>query len=60
VKKIQKPYAKTMGDDKERRERSKENLSEMMRKKIDNPVYRELYARRMQIVEPVYSNITYN
>jgi len=49
-----------MGDDKERRERSKENLSEMMRKKIDNPVYRELYARRMQIVEPVYSNITYN
>ena len=123
AKKIQKPYAKTMGEDKERRERSdsftcpcgkvleykcdiklrnnsgrkymarridcancplidkciarrkgknpkrtlyivekkyKDNLSEKMRKKIDNPAYRELYSRRMQIVEPVYSNITYN
>jgi hypothetical protein len=38
----------------------KDNLSEKMRKKIDNPAYRELYSRRMQIVEPVYSNITYN
>jgi len=37
----------------------KDNLSEKMRKKIDNPAYRELYSRRMQIIEPVYSNITY-
>jgi transposase len=36
-----------------------ENLSEKMREKIDNPAYRELYSRRMQIVEPVYANITY-
>ena len=35
------------------------NLSEEMRKKIDEPVYRELYSRRMQIIEPVFSNITY-
>jgi hypothetical protein len=35
------------------------NLSEEMRKKIDTPVYRELYSRRMQIIEPVFSNITY-
>ena len=35
------------------------NLSEEMRKKIDDPVYRELYSRRMQIIEPVFSNITY-
>ena len=36
-----------------------ENLSEKMRKKIDDPAYRELYSRRMQIIEPVFSNITY-
>lgn len=36
-----------------------ENLSEKMRKKIDDPVYRELYSRRMQIIEPVFSDITY-
>jgi hypothetical protein len=36
----------------------KNNLSEKM-KKIDKPVYRELYSRRMQIIEPVYSDITY-
>jgi hypothetical protein len=35
------------------------NLSEKMKAKIDNPAYRELYSRRMQIVEPVYSNMTY-
>ena len=35
------------------------NLSEEMRGKIDDPVYRELYSRRMQIIEPVFSNITY-
>ncbi|MDR2718598.1 MAG: IS1182 family transposase [Treponema sp.] len=37
----------------------KENLSEKMREKIDHPAWRELYSRRMQIIEPVYSNITY-
>ena len=36
-----------------------ENLSEKMREKIDNPVYRELYSRRMQIIEPVFANMTY-
>jgi transposase len=36
-----------------------DNLSEKMRKKIDEPAYRELYSRRMQIIEPVYSDITY-
>jgi len=36
-----------------------ENLSEKMRKKIDNPAYRELYSRRMQIIEPVFANMTY-
>jgi hypothetical protein len=36
-----------------------ENLSEKMREKIDDPAYRELYSRRMQIIEPVFSNITY-
>ena len=36
-----------------------ENLSEKMRKKIDDPVYRELYTRRMQIIEPVFANITH-
>jgi hypothetical protein len=37
----------------------KDNLSEKMRKKIDNPAYRELYSRRMQIIEPAFSDITY-
>jgi hypothetical protein len=36
-----------------------DNLSEKMREKIDDPAYRELYSRRMQIIEPVYSDITY-
>jgi transposase len=36
-----------------------ENLSDKMRKKIDDPAYRELYSRRMQIIEPTFSNITY-
>jgi transposase len=35
------------------------NFSAAMRKKIDDPVYRELYSRRMQIIEPVFSYITY-
>jgi len=37
----------------------KENLSEKMRDKIDEPVNRELYSRRMQIIEPVFSHMTY-
>ena len=36
-----------------------ENLSEKMKKKIDEPVNRELYSRRQQIIEPVFSDITY-
>jgi len=35
------------------------NLSEEMRDKIDKPVNRELYSRRMQIIEPVFSHMTY-
>jgi len=37
----------------------KENLSKKMREKIDNPAYRELYSRRMQIIEPVFANMRY-
>jgi hypothetical protein len=33
-----------------------DNLSEKMKEKIDNPAYR---SRRMQIIEPVYADITY-
>jgi len=36
-----------------------DNLSEKMREKIDDPTYRELYSRRMQIIEPVFANMTY-
>ena len=32
---------------------------EKMRKKIDDPVYKDIYSRRMQIIEPVFSNMTY-
>jgi transposase len=35
------------------------NLSAQMRKKIDDPAYRELYSRRMQIIEPVFSDMVY-
>jgi hypothetical protein len=35
------------------------NLSGKMKKKIDDPAYRELYSRRQQIIEPVFSDITY-
>ena len=35
------------------------NLSEKMKDTIDHPAYRELYSRRQQIVEPVFSDITY-
>ena len=40
-------------------EQYEENLSALMRDKIDDPVYREIYSRRMQIIEPVFANITY-
>jgi transposase len=36
-----------------------ENLSEKMKEKIDNPAYREIYSRRQQIIEPVFSDIVY-
>jgi hypothetical protein len=36
------------------------NLSDKMRVKIDEPVNRELYSRRMQIIEPVFANMTYH
>jgi transposase len=38
----------------------KENLSEKMREKIDDPIYRQLYGQRMRIIEPCFSDITYN
>jgi len=34
------------------------NYSEDMRKKIDKPEIRDLYSRRMGIIEPVFGNIT--
>ena len=37
----------------------KENLSQKMREKIDKPKYRKLYSKRMQIIEPVFADITY-
>ena len=37
----------------------KENLAQKMREKIDKPKYKRIYSRRMQIVEPVFANITY-
>jgi len=36
-----------------------ENLSEKNREKIDNRACREIYSRRMQIIEPVFANMTY-
>ena len=36
-----------------------ENLSERMQEKIGDPVNRELYSRRQQIIEPVFSDIVY-
>jgi predicted house-cleaning noncanonical NTP pyrophosphatase (MazG superfamily) len=36
-----------------------ENLSEKMREKIGEPVNREIYSRRQQIIEPVFSDIAY-
>ena len=37
----------------------KENLSQQMREKIDTPKYRKIYSLRMQIIEPVFADITY-
>jgi transposase len=36
-----------------------ENLCQEMRDKIDKPENREEYSQRMQIIEPVFANITY-
>jgi len=36
-----------------------ENLSQKMREKIDTPKYKKLYSRRLQIIEPVFADITY-
>ncbi|MDR1468374.1 MAG: transposase [Spirochaetaceae bacterium] len=36
-----------------------ENLCGEMRNKIDEPKYRALYGRRMQIIEPCFSDIRY-
>ena len=37
----------------------KENLCQRMREKIDKRKYKKIYARRMQIIEPVFADITY-
>jgi transposase len=39
--------------------RYKENLAQQMREKIDMPKYKKLYSKRMQIIEPVFADITY-
>ena len=36
-----------------------ENECQKMREKIDKAKYRNMYSRRMQIVEPVFADITY-
>jgi transposase len=36
-----------------------ENLCQKMREKIDTPKYKKIYSKRMQIVEPVFADITY-
>jgi hypothetical protein len=35
------------------------NLCEEMRRKIDEVKYRALYGRRMQIIEPCFSDMSY-
>ncbi|MCL2102301.1 MAG: transposase, partial [Fibromonadales bacterium] len=35
-----------------------ENLSQKMREKIDKPKYKELYSKRLGLIEPVFANIT--
>ena len=37
----------------------KENLSQKMKEKIDTSKYKKLYSRRLQIIEPVFADITY-
>jgi transposase len=37
----------------------KENLAQKMREKIDKPKYKELYSKRLAIIEPVFADITY-
>jgi len=37
----------------------KENLAQKMREKIDTPKYKRIYSQRMQIIEPIFSDITY-
>ena len=37
----------------------KENLSQKMREKIDTSKYKKIYSRRLQIIEPVFADITY-
>ena len=39
--------------------RYKENLAQKMREKIDTPKYKRIYSHRMQIIEPVFADITY-
>ena len=39
--------------------RYKENLAQKMREKIDKAKYKRINSRRMQIVEPVFADITY-
>jgi hypothetical protein len=39
--------------------RQEENLCQQMRDKIDEPENREKYSARMQIIEPIFANITY-
>jgi hypothetical protein len=36
-----------------------ENLSQKMREKIDSPKYKKIYSKRLQIIEPVFADITY-
>jgi len=36
-----------------------ENLCQEMREKIDTPKYKRIYSRRLQIIEPVFADITY-
>ena len=35
-----------------------ENLSQKMREKIDKPKYKELYSKRLGLIEPIFANIT--
>ena len=37
-----------------------ENMSQKMREKIDTPKYKELYSKRLGLIEPVFANITYS